>query len=194
MSIGTLEVRTAAGRLECRTANGTVTFAGIASSVDSPYDMGGYTEIVRAGAFTETLASDPDVMCLVAHAGLPIARTRNGSLKLSETPKGLEFEAVADVSDPDVAQLASKVRAELLTEASFAFRVTDQQWNSDRTQREIRAVDLHRGDVSLCPYGANPNTSVVARSLARQYGRSKPNLDTYRARAWTYGLRTRGHR
>jgi phage head maturation protease len=45
---------------------------------------------------------------------------------------------------------------------SFAFRVTRQQWSPDYDQRDILEVDLHRGDVSVVNFGANPATSVGA--------------------------------
>jgi hypothetical protein len=49
---------------------------------------------------------------------------------------------------------------------SFAFRVTRQQWSPDYDQRDILEVDLHRGDVSVVNFGANPATSVGAMRAA----------------------------
>jgi HK97 family phage prohead protease len=182
-----LEVRLApAPRMECRTENGTITFSGVASSVNSPYDMGAYTELVRAGAFTKTLARNPDVMLLVEHSGLPLARTVNGSLTLTETARGLEFHATASADDPDAAQIARKLKAGLVGEASFAFRVTEQKWDATRENREILEVDLHRGDVSICALGANSNTSSMARALAR---RPRRRLSIHQARARALRLR-----
>ena len=190
---GTIEHRGALGSvMECRTNGQTITFSGLASSTNSPYDMGAYTETVRSGAFTKTLAANPDVQLLINHSGLPLARTTNGSLTLSETQRGLEFHATAPRSDPVAAQIAEKIKSGLIGEASFAFKVTDQDWSSDHTHREIRAVDLNRGDVSICPTGANPNTQVTARSLARRMGRPiHQNLDYFRAKAHALHLRAK---
>jgi hypothetical protein len=49
-------------------------------------------------------------------------------------------------------------------EMSFAFRVTKNSWNSDYSERNIEAVNLHRGDVSIVSFGANPATMAMVRS------------------------------
>jgi hypothetical protein len=82
-----------------------------------------------------------------------------------------------------------------MSEASFAFKVVDQRWDASYENREILAVDLHRGDVSICSRGANANTNVTARALARRLagtsGRGMPlSLAMTRLRA----LRLQGWR
>ena len=47
---------------------------------------------------------------------------------------------------------------------SLAFRVTDDSWNEELDARLIRSYSIHRGDVSVVNYGANPATSVSVRS------------------------------
>lgn len=157
--------RLPSSEMECRTVDGQVTFRGLASSTDSPYEMGFYTETMMSGAFDETLSKNPAVQLLVNHEGLPLAATRNGSLTLSATERGLEFEAHADASDPDASRIAAKVSSGLMSECSFAFRVMKQTWDEDYTQRDISEVSLDRGDVSIVNFGANPNTNVTLRSL-----------------------------
>lgn len=151
--------------MECRTVGDTITFRGLASSTDSPYEMGFYTETIKRGAFDKTLAKRPDVMLLANHEGLPIARTTNGSLQLSDMGSGLEFSATASADDPDAARVAAKVGSGLMDQCSFAFRVVTQEWNEDYTERDISEVSLDRGDVSIVNFGANPNTAVTVRSL-----------------------------
>ena len=51
-----------------------------------------------------------------------------------------------------------------MDQCSFAFRCIADEWNDNYDQRDIYEVSLDRGDVSICNYGANSNTSVVARS------------------------------
>ena len=162
--------RLATSEMECRKADGQVTFRGLASSTDSPYDMGWYSETIRSGAFDETLARRPDVQLLINHEGLPLARTTNGSLTLEATERGLEFNATADDSDPDVARIANKVDSGLMDQCSFAFRVVRQTWDEDYTERQIKEVSLDRGDVSIVNYGANPNTNVSLRALFADLG------------------------
>jgi HK97 family phage prohead protease len=158
-----LERRTFASEMECRTTGDRITFHGLAASVESAYDMGSYTETMKRGAFDKSLAGRPDVVLLANHEGLPIARTTNGSLQLADMGNGLEFTATAPADDPDAARLAAKVRAGLMDQCSFAFRVVSQVWSDDYTRRDISEVSLDRGDVSIVNYGANPNTSVGVR-------------------------------
>ena len=172
--------------VEVRSANGQLTFRGLASSTsirtgklsedtskvvrDNGYDMGWYTERIMQGAFSKTLREKPDVQFLLNHEGLPMARTTNGSLTLRETDDGLEYDAVTDSDDPTAKTAARKIEQGLMDQCSFAFRVTRQDWNDDYDQREIGEVDLNRGDVSVVNFGANPRTSVVMRSLLSDIG------------------------
>jgi len=151
--------------MECRSTSDQITFRGLASSTDSPYDMGWYDETIVRGAFDTSLAGRPDVQLLCNHEGLPISRTTNGSLTLEATKRGLEFTATADPSDADAARIAAKVESGLMDQCSFAFRVVKQTWDEDYTVRDITEVSLDRGDVSIVNYGANPNTNVTLRAL-----------------------------
>lgn len=159
--------RVAAPLLEIREAEDTFSVTGCASTTGQAYDMGFYQETISRGAFKRTLGENPDVQLLINHEGLPLARTANGSLSLSEEDAGLMFTADLSTADPDAARIASKVQAGLLNECSFAFRVINQEWDDDYENRDIKEVSLHRGDVSIVNFGANPNTSVALRGLLR---------------------------
>jgi HK97 family phage prohead protease len=140
-------------------------FLGVASATEQPYEMydafGPYNEVVSHGAFTQTLAQkNLDVPLVIGHDQIRrIARTTNGTLTLSATDAGLDVRADLDPSDPDVAYIAPKLSAGLLDEMSFGFRIDSGVWSPDYTEYRINAVDLHRGDVSIVGWGANPNTS-----------------------------------
>ena len=169
--------------MECRSADGMLTFRGVASSVESPYEMGFYTETIKRGAFDKTLAGGPDVQLLINHEGLPLARTTNGSLRLFATDTGLEFEGRASEDDPDAARIASKIGSGLMDQCSFAFRAVQQTWDEDYTQRDIEEVSLDRGDVSIVNYGANPNTPVTVRSILDIWDEfTEAELDEFRVR------------
>lgn len=124
-------------------------------------DAGGWVEQLRANSFDRTLEAKPDVMLLLNHTGAPLARTKSGTMNLSVDRRGLLVEARLDPSDPDVQALLPKMRRGDLDEMSFAFRVKDQEWNSDYTHRTITEVSLQKGDVSVVNYGMNPNTQVA---------------------------------
>lgn len=142
-----------------------LSFLGHASVTETPYEMydmfGPYTEVVSATAFNGTLAQDGlDVPLVLDHETLRrIARTTNGTLALAVDERGLRVEADLDPTDADVAYIAPKLRSGLIDEMSFKFRITAGQWSPDYTEYRIEAVDIHRGDVAIVGYGANPHTA-----------------------------------
>lgn len=160
-------------RVELRAeANGQITLTGYASTFE-PYEMyggpaaGGWVEQIDKKAFTKTLRESPDLMLLINHEGMPLARTKSGTLKLSVDSHGLKVSAKLDRSDPDVQRLEAKMRRKDMDEMSFAFRVKAQIWsstpefpNDNQALRTITEVSLHKGDVSVVNYGANPTTSA----------------------------------
>lgn len=146
-------------------------FDGYASTYEQPYEMwdmfGPYEEIVDAGAGSKSLArSDLDVPLVLQHQQLRrIARTTNGSLFLSEDDHGLRSLAPdLDPADSDVAYIAPKLRSKLIDEMSFAFRIEVGEWSPDFMTYRIREYDIHRGDVAIVGYGANPNTTGGLRA------------------------------
>jgi len=122
-------------------------------------------EIVDRRAFDKTLRSKPDVHLLINHEGMPLARTKSGTLKLSTDSKGPMVEADLDRRDPDVQRLETKMNRGDMDQMSFAFRVIRQEWNEDESERRMVEVSIDRGDVSVVNFGANPATSSSLRSL-----------------------------
>lgn len=146
---------------------------GIASVTNIPYEMwdmfGPYDEIMDHEAFTETLANDPDVAFLVNHRGLTMARTvpladRKPTLELGMIDEGLQSDAWLNPKRQDVSDLVVAIDDGQITEMSFAFMLEEGWWSDDFMTFKITKVDIHRGDVSAVNYGANPYTSIAARS------------------------------
>lgn len=156
---------------EIRTEGNTLKFEGYASIFDKGYDvaggptLGGWTETVTRSAFKRTLTDKPDVVLLLNHEGLPLARTKSGTLQLSTDSTGLLSRSDLDLRDPDVKGIAIKMERGDLSEMSFAFRVKQNTWSDDETQRALDEVSLHKGDVSIVTFGANPYTSATLRSV-----------------------------
>lgn len=159
-------------RVELREAGdgGLLEFVGYASAYEHAYEMwdhyGPYTEIVSAGAGAESLArADLDVPLVLGHDQLRrMARTTTGTLTLTEDDTGLSVYAPRlDPADYDVAYIAPKLRAGLIDEMSFAFRIESGQWSPDYTEYRINRYDIHRGDVAIVGYGANPATDAALR-------------------------------
>jgi HK97 family phage prohead protease len=158
---------------------------GYASVVERGYEMwdffGPYEEIVDARAFDATLAASPDVAFLVNHKGVTMARTTNGTLELSADSLGLRSTAFLNPDRQDVRDLVSAITDKLITEMSFAFMLNDGAWNESFDQFRIMETDINRGDVSGVNYGANPYTSIAARS--REIMRDLDHLPAGAARA-----------
>lgn len=172
----------------------TLRFTGYASVTERAYDMwdmfGPYTEVVSAGAFDETLArADLDVPFVLGHDQMRrIARTTTGTLRLRVDETGLQVDADLDATDADVAYIAPKLRAGLIDEMSFAFRINSGQWSPDYTEFRINEVDMHRGDVAIVGWGANPATAGSglrdAPAPARRSGRDLISDADLRRSAW----------
>jgi HK97 family phage prohead protease len=162
----------AAAGLEMREKDDdTWTLSGFACVTDEPYQVGFYEETVRTGAFRRTLSENPDVQLLINHEGLPLARTRSGTMTLEERTapddlgrKGLWVQADLDKLDPDAQRLQRKMARGDVDGMSFAFQATDDDWSDDYTKRSIRSASIHRGDVSVVNQGANPLAAASIRS------------------------------
>jgi HK97 family phage prohead protease len=156
-------------QFELRSTRDSLHFSGYASVFDKGYDLYGgppigWTEYIERGAFDKTLKEGPDLHLLINHDGLPLARTKSGTLHLSVDDTGLRVDADLDRRDPDVQRLQTKMERGDIDEMSFAFRVKRQSWSADETERRLEEVSLHKGDVSVVNFGANPHTSASLRS------------------------------
>lgn len=145
-----------------------ITLDGYASTTEQPYEMwdlfGSYTEVISRGAFAKTLSEKPDVAFLLNHGGMTLARTKSGTLELEEDEIGLHSVAGLDSRVQAVRDIQIQVDREDLDEMSFAFRIEKAKWSPDYTEFRIDEINLHRGDTSVVNFGANPTTSIAARS------------------------------
>lgn len=145
------------------------TIVGYAAVFDSPSVDMGFTEYVSRGAFTKTLKDGADVRLLLDHEGAPLARTRSGTLRLSEDERGLKVEADLDPTNPLAQTVLSALRRGDMNQMSFAFRTIRDSWSKDGSVRELREVQLY--DVSVVTFPAYEAT--VAEVRARQDGTMK---------------------
>jgi len=162
--------------LELREDGTGWTLLGYGSTFNAPYRIGpkgpgGFTEIVRPGAFRQTLSSNPRVDLLLNHgrsgSGMALASTANGSMALAEDSHGLRMEAKLIPGDADAQLVRTKIQNGLAREMSFSFSVlggdSGQRWSDDRSRRELLALDIDGGDLSVCDHGANAATRVDVR-------------------------------
>jgi len=157
--------------VEARQAeDGTMRLSGYAAVFNNDSVPLPFIERIAPGAFRKTLTETPDVRLLINHEGLPLARTKNGTLRLKEDEAGLYMDA--DLPDTQAARdLYTLVERGDVDQMSFAFRVIRQKWNEGRTERTLTELSLADGDVSVVTYPAYPTTTVEAReqiAAARQ--------------------------
>lgn len=136
---------------------------GYAAIFDNETRIGdAFFETIAKGAFTASLGNNKDILALVDHdTSRVLARTKSGTLRLSEDSRGLAFDL--DVPDTQAGRdvLALAARGDL-GGMSFGFNAVDAPINGEH--RELRAVDLMEISVVLA-WPAYEGTVVNARSL-----------------------------
>jgi HK97 family phage prohead protease len=137
------------------------TLVGYAAVFDSPSEPLPWTEYVRRGAFRKTINDGADVRLLIDHEGVPLARTKSGTLTLEEDEIGLRVEAQLDEANPDAARVISALKRGDLSQMSFAFRTVKDAWSENRTVRDLKEVQLF--DVSVVTYPAYEETVAELR-------------------------------
>lgn len=148
--------------LEIRAEGDQNTLVGYAAVFDSPSEPLPWIEYVRRGAFAKTLNDGADVRLLIDHEGVPLARTKSGTLALEEDERGLKVEAELDPANPDAMRVLSAMKRGDMSQMSFAFRTIKDGWSSDRQVRELKEVQLY--DVSIVTFPAYEETVAELRN------------------------------
>jgi HK97 family phage prohead protease len=160
-----VELRPAGRRLE-----------GYAAVFDSETRIADFTEVIRPGAFRGSLSGSRDVLALMDHdPSKVLARTRSGTLRLSEDPRGLHFELSLPDTQAGRDALTLAERGDL-GGMSFGFLPAAGGENWDGRRRELRAVDLFEVSV-VSAWPAYDGTVVQARS---RFIVATPRLDAAR--------------
>jgi len=154
---------------EVREESDGLRFEGHAAVFDSPSeDLGGFTEFVERGAFRKVLGTQPDVRFLFNHnIDSVLARTKSGTMQLSEDPKGLHVDA-RWAPTSQARDLRILVERGDIDQMSFRFQVgkgndswSDQHGTATRSIHNFTALR----DVSLVTFPAYPGTHATVRSL-----------------------------
>lgn len=159
-----IEKRSVMEAPEVRADDGKRTMAGYAAVFNSEADIGGYfREVIKPGAFADTLKS-ADVRALVDHdSGRVIGRSKAGTLRLKEDERGLAVEIdLPDTTDGrDIGELVARGDIDGM---SFGFRVTHDEWDEtvEPNVRTIHAIELH--EVSAVTWPAYSDTALAMRS------------------------------
>ena len=152
---------------------GGATIEGHAAVFDSWSEtLGGifpFKEIVRKGAFNESIGKD-DIRALFNHdPNYVLGRNRAGTLELVEDDIGLRVK----ITPPDTSwakDILTSIRRGDITQMSIGFIVEDDQWSTKDGMdvREIRKVQLF--DVSPVTFPAYTATDVGVRAMQEYDG------------------------
>lgn len=162
--------------VEIREEGTAIKVSGYAAVFNERADIGGYFyEVIERGAFKDAIGRD-DVVFLVNHQGLPLARTRSGTLTLKEDERGLFMESELDPEDPDVMAIVPKMKRGDLDKMSFAFNPEIQEWddNGEVPVRTLKKVGL--SDVSIVTHPAYNGTDIGLRSLQEYRSEQSKNI------------------
>lgn len=136
---------------------------GYAIVFDEPTDIG-YIEVIERGALDNCDMSDVCMKYNHEDTTLIMARTRNKSLQLSVDDHGLKVyaELLDTTSNRDIYK---SIQAGLLDKMSFAFIVSDANWETieGRDVRRIKGIEK-LFDVSVVDVPAYEQTEIYARS------------------------------
>lgn len=148
------------------TENGKL--SGYAILFDSPsvrlYEQGRvFTETISRGAFDINDDEDDVKLYFQHNTEMPLARTKNGSLKLFEDEKGIRFEA--DLPNTTLANdIKELYRTGVLTgEMSFGFSVLREKWEDNNKKRTVEKGKLY--EISIVVDAAYPETNSKLRGI-----------------------------
>lgn len=150
---------------------------GYAVVFDSPATHG-FTEIIKKGALDNCNMKDVPLKYNHNDSFLILARTRNGSLSLEVDNRGLKVRAklIDTTSNIDIYK---SLKAGLLDKMSFAFTVSDEEWDASSDTRTITGIDCLY-DVSIVDTPFYDTTEIYARAL-NTLDNEKKKLDNLRA-------------
>ena len=145
---------------EMRAADGDeMVVEGYAAVFDSVTDLGMFQERIAQGAFSNVL--DDDVRFLINHDGVPLARTSNGTMILTQDEKGLHYRAT--LSNTQMGRdLYEMIKRGDISQSSFAFTIGKESVDEDNVRVIEEVASLI--DTSCVTYPAYKAASVFARA------------------------------
>lgn len=139
-----------------------VRVSGHALTFNDPYQVLDFMEQVAPEAVPDNI-SNRDVFAFWGHDSTrPLARTSNGTLKLSKDERGLAVDFTLPES---AAYEAEAIRSGMVDKMSIGFIVTGQTWQERSGEPDLRTItEMELLEVSPVAIPANPNTDIAARA------------------------------
>lgn len=153
--------------LEVRTIDGEMSIGGVTAVIgQESQDLGGFTEIIEAGAFDEAVASS-DIRALFNHnPDFVLGRNLSGTLELEIRENGLHYKVPK--MPKTRADVFEAIERGDVTGNSFAFTVAEDRYEKRDDGRTVRVITKFRElfDVGPVVYPAYSQTVVSTRALA----------------------------
>lgn len=145
------------------------TFEGYASVFNNADTYG---DIVRPGAFAETIAQFRDhgraIPVLYGHDFADPFSNIGAVEEIKEDDHGLFVKARLDLDNPKAQQVYRLMKAKRLNEMSFAYRVLDGGWAEIDGEELYEITRVKLFEVSVVPVGANPQAEIITVKQATQ--------------------------
>ena len=130
-------------------------------------DLGGFRERLLPGSFRESMADD-DIRALFNHdPNIVLGRKSNGTLRLSESERGVFYEVDVNTDDADAMSAVARIRRGDITGNSFGFYIEgrdDQEWE-ERDGMMWRTIKRGRmRELGPQTFPAYPQSDVAVRS------------------------------
>jgi len=182
MTMKNREIRTVTvAGLEVRAdADKPPTIRGHAAMFNSETDIAGlFAEQIAPGAFARAIDEGQDVRALFNHdESVVMARTTNGTLRLTEDKQGLRVDFDPNMDSQAVSDVVSSIERGDVSQMSFAFRATKETWEERDDKLDLRTVqDVDLFDVSAVTYPAYDDTTVAVRMQGEWRDAEKEHAD-----------------
>lgn len=130
-------------------------------------DLGGFRERLLPGSFRQSMADD-DIRALFNHdPNIVLGRKSNGTLRLSESERGVFYEVDVNTDDADAMSAVARIRRGDITGNSFGFYIEgrdDQEWE-ERDGMMWRTIKRGRmRELGPQTFPAYPQSDVAVRS------------------------------
>ncbi len=153
-------------RVEKRDDGGMPKLGGYAAVFNQrSVELWGFYELIAPGAFADSLAAGDDVRALWNHdPNWILARSTNKTLRMVEDDHGLAVD-FDPIDTPTVRGFVASIERGDVSQMSFAFVATDDEWDIDANEQWVRRVKRARlFDVSPVTYPAYQGTEIGLRS------------------------------
>ena len=118
-----------------------IKIGGYGAVFNKTYKVHGFKERVAPGAFTKTLAEQPDVLGMFNHSpNHLLGRTSSGTMDVSQDEKGLAYEIRASKRSSVANDVVDAIERGDVNGSSMAFFVHREEWEEKDGKPQVRTI------------------------------------------------------